>query len=159
MYEPKNYVCANKDNLHLTIFDILSNYKNIVLRIVGRLDKDTTGLILLTNDGNWSHNLKAPKSNIEKEYEVILRNPISNLMIEKINSELILDNKKLKPIIFLQTGFNTCNIILNEGKYHQIKRMFHLVNNDVLELKRIRIGEFKLEEFNLLEGEWKKIKI
>lgn len=158
--KPKNYVCASNDNLHMTIFDLIdSNYKNANLHIVGRLDKDTTGLVIITNDGNWSHKLKSPKSNTEKEYEVVLGKPLTELMIEKIKSQLVLDNKILKPIKFKKTGLNTCNIILTEGKYHQVKRMFHLIDNEVIELNRIRVGDFRLKELNILIGEWREINV
>lgn len=157
--KPKNYVCASKDNLHSTVLDLVEQYQNFDLHIVGRLDKDTTGLVLLTNDGVWSHKLKSPKSNTEKEYEVTLEKPLDKLMIEKIQSKLILDNKILKPIKFKQTEANKCNVILTEGKYHQVKRMFHLIGNEVTELNRIRIGNFQLKDFNLKPGKWKEINI
>lgn len=157
--KPKGYICAATDNKNKTIMELLDTYKNIKLHIVGRLDKDTTGLVILTNDGNWSHNLKSPKSNTEKEYEVVLKKPLSDLMVEKINSELYLDNKKLKPIIFKQTSLTTCNIILTEGKYHQVKRIFHLIDNEVLNLKRIRIGNIKLSDLNIIEGKAKEFLI
>ncbi|MGL5733116.1 MAG: pseudouridine synthase [Metamycoplasmataceae bacterium] len=157
--KPKDYVCANKDSLNKTVFDLINKYENSNLHIVGRLDKDTTGLVLLTNNGNWSHKLKSPKSNTEKEYNVILKSKLTDEMIIKIQSDIILDKKILKPIKFIQTGDNSCNIILTEGKYHQVKRMFHYVGNEVLELNRTRIGEFKLEDFDIKIGEWKEFDI
>lgn len=157
--KPKDYICATKDNNERTVMTLLEKYKNIKLHIVGRLDKDTTGLVILTNDGNWSHNLKSPKSNTEKEYEVVLKKPLNDLMVKKINSEFYLDNKKLKPIIFKQTSLTTCNIILTEGKYHQVKRMFHLIDNEVLNLKRIRIGNIKLNDLDIIEGKTKEFLI
>lgn len=157
--KPKSYICATKDYLNKTVIELIDGYQDFNLQIVGRLDKDTTGLVLLTNDGDWSHKLKAPKSNTQKEYEVTLKNKLTKMMIEKIQSEFILDNKTLKPIIFIKKSDNKCNIILTEGKYHQIKRMFHLIGNEVIELNRIRIGEFKLEDFKIKIGEWKEIDI
>ncbi|MGL5308661.1 MAG: hypothetical protein ACRC9F_01285, partial [Metamycoplasmataceae bacterium] len=100
----------------------------------------------------------APNSNIEKEYNVILKNELNDEMIEKIQSHIILDNKILKPIKFIKTGTKSCNIVLTEGKHHQVKRMFHFVGNEVLELNRSRIGALKLEDYNIKIGEWKEIK-
>ncbi|MGL5205746.1 MAG: pseudouridine synthase [Metamycoplasmataceae bacterium] len=157
--KPKDYICANKDNLNKTVFDLINKYKNGNLHIVGRLDKNTTGLVLLTNDGDWSHKLKSPKSNTEKEYNVILKNKITDEMIRKIKSDIVLDNKVLKPIKFIQTGDYSCNVILTEGKYHQVKRMFHLVDNEVIELNRSRIDKLNLKELNIKIGEWKEIDI
>ncbi|MGL5617746.1 MAG: pseudouridine synthase [Metamycoplasmataceae bacterium] len=157
--KPKGYVCANKDKLNKTVFDLINKYENTNLHIVGRLDKDTTGLVLLTNDGDWSHKLKSPKSNTEKEYNVLLMNKLTNEMVVKIQSNIILGNKILKPIRFLKTSDNSCNVILTEGKYHQIKRMFHFVGNEVLELNRSRIGKFRLEDLKIKIGAWKEINI
>jgi 16S rRNA pseudouridine516 synthase len=78
-------------------------------------------------------------------------------MLIKIQSEMILDNKILKPIKIIKNEKNKCNIILTEGKYHQIKRMFHMVDNEVIELNRIRIGKLNLKELELEIGAWKEI--
>ncbi len=157
--KPIGYVSATKDNLYQTVMDIIPKYNGVHLHIVGRLDKDTSGLIILTNNGEWSHKLKSPKSNIEKEYEVSLKKPLTDLMIKKINSELFLDGKKLKPIKINKINNNKCNITLTEGKYHQIKRIFKLIGNEVIKLNRIKIGEFYLEKFNILPGESKEFSI
>ena len=155
--KPKNYVCATKDNFQATVMELIDQYSNLKLHIVGRLDKDTTGMVLLTNDGEWSHKLKSPKANIEKEYEVVLKHDFTESMLIKIQSEMILDNKILKPIKIIKNEKNKCNIILTEGKYHQIKRMFHMVDNEVIELNRIRIGKLNLKELELEIGDWKEI--
>ncbi len=155
--KPKNYLCATKDNFQSTILELIDEYSHLNLHIVGRLDKDTTGLVLLTNDGIWSHKLKSPKINVEKEYEVTLKNNLTELAIKKLQGKIILDNKILKPIKIIPKQPNTCNVILTEGKYHQIKRMFHMVDNEVIELNRIRIGKLELKDLNIAIGEWKEI--
>ncbi len=155
--KPKNYVCATKDKDQSTIMDLINRYNNFDLHIVGRLDKDTTGIVLLTNDGQWTHELKSPKKNVEKEYEVVLKNNLTEEMIINIQAEMKLDNKILKPIKITNNVMNKCNITLTEGKYHQIKRMFYNVGNEVVELNRIRVGNLKLNDLNLLIGEWKDI--
>ncbi|MGL6125181.1 MAG: pseudouridine synthase [Metamycoplasmataceae bacterium] len=157
--KPKGYVCATKDNFNKTVIELVDKHNNLNLHIVGRLDKDTTGLVILTNNGEWSHKLKSPKSNTEKEYHVTLKDKLSNEMVKKIQSEIILDNKVIKPIKFNQITDNECRVILTEGKYHQIKRMFNFIGNEVIELNRIRIGTFKLDNFNIGLGEWKEIDI
>lgn len=157
MNKPKNYICANKDKTKQTIIDLIKEPFAKSLHIVGRLDIDTTGLVLLTNDGGWTHSLKSPNSNIEKEYEVILRNDITQVMLTNLKSDIFLDNKLLKKVKIEKIHKNKCHIILTEGKYHQIKRMFHYVGNEVIKLKRIRIGEFYLKNLNIKEGEWTRI--
>ncbi|MGL4252091.1 MAG: pseudouridine synthase [Metamycoplasmataceae bacterium] len=155
--KPKDYICANKDNFNKTVFDLIDKYESSNLHIVGRLDKNTTGLVLLTNNGDWSHKLKSPNSNTEKEYNVVLKKKLTDEMIRKIQSEIVLDNKILKPIKFIKTSDNSCNVVLTEGKYHQVKRMFHFVGNEVIELNRTRIGKFNLEKLNIKIGQWKEI--
>ncbi|MDK2819845.1 MAG: rRNA pseudouridine synthase [Mycoplasmataceae bacterium] len=157
MNKPQNYICANKDKSKQTIIDLIKEPFANSLHIVGRLDIDTTGLVLLTNNGSWTHSLKSPNANIEKEYEVTLKDDITDEMLIKLKSDIFLDNKLLKKVRIEKIYKNTCNIILTEGKYHQIKRMFHYVNNEVIKLKRIRIGIFNLENLNIKEGEWTKI--
>ncbi|MGL4343509.1 MAG: pseudouridine synthase [Metamycoplasmataceae bacterium] len=155
--KPKNYVCANKDNFNKSILELIEKKDNKNLHIVGRLDKDTTGLILLTNNGDWTHKLKTPKTNLEKEYYVLLERELTNQMIKDFLSPMKLDGKALKPVKIHQISSFEVNVILVEGKFHQIKRMFHNIGNNVIDLKRIRIGNLKLDDLKIKEKEYVKI--
>lgn len=155
--KPKGYVCATKDNLNPPVLELIDENLRKNLHIVGRLDKDTTGLVLLTNDGKWSHDLKAPKKCIEKEYHVTLKETLTDAMIISLLSPMKLDDKLLKPVKIKKISSNEASIILIEGKHHQIKRMFNIVGNEVIELNRIRIGKLKLSDLNLREGNFKEI--
>ncbi len=156
--KPKGFVCANKDNLHKTVFDIVSDYSHRKLFVVGRLDKDTTGLVILTDDGQWAHDLKSPKSNTEKEYFVTLRNNVKTSDVKVFKGPMYLDDKPLKPAFIKNIEKNMCNVILSEGKFHQVKRMFHKVNNEVIELHRTRIKDIDLAKLMLKIGEYKECK-
>lgn len=152
--KPSGYVCSNSENDGDSVFNLIE--KNYIkdLHIVGRLDKDTTGLVIITNDGNFTHQIKSSKYQIEKEYEVELKNDLTNDMKKKLNKDIYLDGKKLKLFKLTNINKNKLNITLVEGKYHQIKRIFELVNNSVVKLKRIRIGNLKLQDLEIDESKY-----
>ena len=129
--KPKGYVSATIDNLSKTVIDLCPDkFKNRNLFPAGRLDKDTTGLMIITDDGEFAHNILSPKKHIKKQYYVVLSgNLLSN---------------------------DTCYVTLTEGKYHEIKRMFKKYNLDVLELKRIMMGNLFLPD-DLDEGECREL--
>lgn len=160
MNKPKGFICANEDNFHRTVFDLLSNkFRNMNLSVAGRLDKDTEGLLILTNDGDFIHELISPKKNIFKKYYVELE---SELKSEQINSLekgilLITDNYITKPAKVEKLSSNSCFISISEGKFHQVKRMFIGVNNHVTFLKRVSIGNFSLPD-DLPIGDYKLVK-
>ena len=154
LYKPKGYICSNSNIDGISILNLIDEPSIKNLHIVGRLDKDTTGIVILTNDGGFTHNLKNPKYNIEKEYEVTLKKTFTNQMYNTLKSGIKLDGKILKPFKIHNVNDNKLNIILTEGKHHQIKRMFSAVNNEVIDLKRIRIANLLLNNFDLNEGEY-----
>ncbi len=148
--KPKQYLCTNSFEEECpSILSLIKEVYALDLHIVGRLDKDTTGLVLLTNDGQFTHKIKNPKSEIDKEYEVTLEKDITKDMINKLKQPIKMDGKLLKPNKISNVHDNKCNICIQEGKYHQIKRLFEMVGNKVIELNRIRIGNLKLEDLNL----------
>ncbi len=148
--KPKQYLCTNSFEEECPSILTLINEPYVSnLHIIGRLDKDTTGLIILTNDGEFTHRIKNPRSNIDKEYEVILEKEITKEMINKLKQPIKMDGKLLKPNKLSNINGNKCNICIQEGKYHQIKRLFEIVGNKVIELNRIRIGNLKLYDLNL----------
>ncbi|MGL4183657.1 MAG: pseudouridine synthase [Metamycoplasmataceae bacterium] len=155
--KPKGFICANKDNLHQTILSFFPNEIKDKLQIVGRLDKDTTGLVFLTSDGEWNHKLKSPKKNIEKEYLVLVEKQIDDMMIKKLNEPIFLDGKKIKEFKFKLHSNKKLSLTITEGKYHQIKRMIKIIGNNVVDLKRIRISNIYLSKLKINEGEYIEI--
>ncbi len=152
MNKPKGVLTATRDNRE-TVVDLLPEELNIKnLFPVGRLDKDTTGLLILTNDGELAHKLISPKYQVEKTYEVILDGNVPKSLIDEFNNGVTLaDGTKLKPAKLEIIEDNKCLVTLTEGKYHQIKRMFGVYNLGVNELKRLSFGGILLEK-TLKEG-------
>lgn len=158
MNKPKGYVCALKDNLHPTVNSLIKE-KIKGLHIVGRLDKDTTGLLVLTNDGQYTHNATHPKKHVKKTYRVTLALPIKQEDIAQIENGMSIDHgeTKLKPGQVEVISDKVINLTISEGKFHQVKKMFFALNNEVVELQRISFDKFNLSDFSINEGEYKII--
>lgn len=157
MNKPENCICSTDKN-STTVLDFLPQHlKRKGLFPVGRLDKDTTGLLLITNDGQFTHNIISPAKNVEKRYLVKVEKPIGSS-----------DEKALKNGVKLKDGITvnaTSTKVLNEyeiiigiteGKYHQVKRMFGAISNKVVFLKRISIGGLQLDD-NLQVGQAREL--
>ena len=152
--KPIGVVCTNNTLVNNNIKDIT----NINERVypVGRLDKDSHGLIILTNDGKFTNYVIGRDSHIEKEYVVRVEKRINNIFIESIQKRVLLNNKlTLENKSYLIDDY-TFGIILREGMYHQIKKIVRMNNNKVIDLKRIRIGNIKIDilenkNINLME--------
>ena len=124
---------------------------------VGRLDKDTEGLLLITNDGELAHNLLAPKKHVDKKYFVRLKTALSEDNRKQLEEGVDIGEDKLtmpSQVFLLNKEKDEAEIIIREGKFHQIKRMFHAVGNEVIFLKRLSMGSLVLDE-NLLPGEYR----
>ena len=153
--KPKGYVSATTDLKEKTVLDLIPNeLKHRNLFPAGRLDKDTTGLMLITDDGKYAHEILSPKKHIAKIYIVKIDQKITEDMVIAFQKGIILENEICQPAILEKLEENTGKVTLVEGKYHQIKRMFHKFHANVIELKRIQMGNFKLPE-ELKEGEYK----
>lgn len=157
LHKPAGYLSTKSDtHSRKTVLDLIP-YKN--LYPVGRLDKDTEGLLLLTNDGDFTFKVTHPKFEHEKQYLVQLKNPLSEVDKIKLEKGIMLDDSKTAPCsisdIKNEKNYTTCNITLHEGKKRQIKRMFEHIQNRVIYLKRIRIGKLLLG--TLKKGEYKII--
>lgn len=157
--KPGDCVTAKQDNLHKTIMDYFPNDfpKDIVP--VGRLDLDTEGLLILTNDGNWNHQLMSPKHHVPKTYLATLDKAVSTDAILKFSEGIdIGDDKPTKPAV-LELIENEehflAKLTITEGRFHQVKRMFHAIGCEVVKLQRIQIGQLTLEDLEL--GEYKKL--
>ncbi|WAM30742.1 pseudouridine synthase [Caldicellulosiruptor naganoensis] len=156
MNKPQGYVCSNDDPFSPTIFSLIpENLKYRNLHTVGRLDKDAEGLLIITNNGEYTHKVISPKKHIEKEYIVKLEKELNREKIKVFEDGVVLDDGyKTMPAKYTIIDDFTVSITIHEGKYHQIKRMFESIGNRVVYLKRIRIGRLKLDE-NLNPGEYK----
>ena len=143
--KPKGYISATEDEVHPTIIDLIPEYAHLNIFPVGRLDKDTEGLLLVTNDGQFNHEVMNPNKHVSKTYEVYSKHPITQFDIDKFKFGIELSDGKLKPAILKKVDDYVSHVTIYEGKYHQVKRMFHSIENEVLELKRIKIAQLELD--------------
>lgn len=154
--KPKGYVSATEDKSQQTVIDLIpTEYKYRDLFPAGRLDKDTTGFMLITDDGEFAHNILSPRKHVEKEYEVVLDIPVTLAMVEEFRKGVNLNDGECKTAYLEITGEYTANVSITEGRYHQIKRMFGCFGAKVVELNRIRIGNLYLPK-DLKPGEVKE---
>ncbi|MEG0020446.1 MAG: pseudouridine synthase [Oscillospiraceae bacterium] len=147
--KPKGVVSAGKDKNDVTVIDLVSDqYPKRELFPAGRLDKDSTGFVLLTDDGQFAHDILAPKKHVEKTYIVTVDCPIDDNIVEKFNSGVTLaDGTELKSAVLERyQGDNVVKVVLKQGVYHQIKRMFGVFDIGVNELHRTAIGGLSLDE-------------
>ena len=155
LHKPAGVVSATKDNHDKTVLELLNNVSTKDLFPVGRLDKDTEGLLIITNDGALAHTLLSPKKHVDKTYQVTLRDEISEAAIEQLKKGVDIGEPKLTlPAKVEEMDKHTILLTIQEGKFHQVKRMLHAVQNEVLYLKRISFGSIKLDE-TLNPGEFR----
>ena len=155
--KPQGVVSATEDRRDKTVLDLISEKKRKDLFPVGRLDKDTEGLLLITNDGELAHNLLAPKKHVDKKYFVRLKAPLSEENRKRLEEGVDIGEDKLTlpaQVFVLNEERDEAEIIIREGKFHQIKRMFHAVGNEVVFLKRLSMGSLVLDEA-FLPGEYR----
>lgn len=157
LHKPANYLCATEDPTQPIVLDLLPLEWRNQLKIVGRLDKDTTGLLLLTTDGQWLHRITSPKHHLAKRYRVWLARPIENEQLAQLEQGILL-RSETKPTLPAKTqsiGPQEVLLTLEEGRYHQVKRMFAAVGNHVERLHREAIGELTLAD--LAEGQYREL--
>ncbi len=158
--KPSGYISATFDNVHQTVLDILSGYEHFELFPVGRLDIDTEGLLLLTNDGNLAHHILSPKKHISKIYYAIIEGIVDHNDQEAFKTGINLGDfttlsSNLK-ILNVQNSQTEVEIEIFEGKFHQIKRMFEARNKKVVYLKRLKMKNLVLDP-NLKIGEYREL--
>jgi 16S rRNA pseudouridine516 synthase len=151
MNKPQGVISATEDSRERTVVDLLSDeFKAFNPFPVGRLDKDTEGLLLLTNDGQLTHRLLSPKKHVPKTYLAKIMGRVTEEDVEAFHSGVSLeDGYRTMPsqLVILESGdISLIEITIYEGKYHQVKRMFKSVDKEVVYLKRISMGELKLDE-------------
>lgn len=143
--KPKGYVSATEDKNDKTVLELVpESYRHCNLFPAGRLDKDTTGLMIITDDGEFAHNILAPKKHITKTYNVVIDIPMSDEMVIGFKAGVNLCDGECQSASLEITGEYTGIVILTEGRYHQIKRMFGCFGAKVVELERIAMGNFLL---------------
>lgn len=157
LYKPAGYVCATKDNVHKTVMELIdSDRKNIVP--VGRLDLDTEGLLILTNDGALNHRLVSPASHVDKIYYAKFDGTLADDAIECTAKGLdIGDGEVSKPAKLEILSSDEVKLTIHEGKFHQVKRMIKALGGEVTYLKRIAFVGLNLDDLNLKKGESRKI--
>lgn len=172
MNKPIGYVCSTVSDRSKTVYELLENLKNEnqnkfeKLHTIGRLDKDTEGLLVFTTDGNFSNFITRKENQIKKTYYIELEKKVSKdeqlLYKEKFEKGIFLpEEKKAKSFTTLPAKLNwisekSCNLTIEEGKFHQVRRMFLAMNNKVFFLKRVAIGKLNLDK-SLQKGNYRKL--
>ncbi|MGN5139995.1 16S rRNA pseudouridine(516) synthase RsuA [Aeromonas sp. 164P] len=158
LHKPEGYVCSNEDPDHPTVFFLMDEPAMGKLHVVGRLDLDTTGLVLVTDDGQWSHRITSPRHECAKTYHVWLADPVSKDAIELFAEGVYLRNEadKTRPAQLEILGECEARLTIHEGKYHQVKRMFASIGNKVVGLHRERVGGLTLDE-EVAPGEYREL--
>ena len=154
--KPPHYICSTQNELYPSVLTLIEVQSVQALRIVGRLDVDTTGLVLITDDGQWSHRVTSPKKECYKTYQVDLAEDINSDAIQHFKQGILLKNEDhvTLPATLVIKEKKKVLLSIQEGRYHQVKRMFTAIGNHVKALHRVRIGSIILDT-QLKEGEWR----
>lgn len=158
LHKPAGYTCSTADPGRI-VYELLPSRfmrRNPIIAPVGRLDRDTTGLLLLTDDGPLLHRLTSPRHHVPKTYDVTLARPLDGTEAELFASGTLIlrsETTPLLPATLDVTGSNTARLTITEGRYHQVKRMFAATGNHVERLHRSAIGGLELGD--LAEGQWR----
>lgn len=155
--KPAGYISATEDRTQKTVLDLIDQkYSHRELFPAGRLDKDTTGMMIITDDGVFAHNILAPKKHISKTYEVEIDIPVTEEMKIGFENGIKLNDGECKSAKLEITGKYTATVILTEGRYHQIKRMFGCFGAKVTKLHRTAMGFLELPK-DLKEGDSREL--
>lgn len=155
--KPAGVISASNDKREKTVVDLIESKKRDDLFPVGRLDKDTEGLLLICNDGELSHNLLSPKKHVDKTYYVELDMPLSADKAKEVCEGVYIEaGVKSMPAKLEYIDSQRVHLTIHEGKFHQVKKMFHAVGCEVTYLKRMTMGPLKLDE-NLQPGEYRRL--
>lgn len=156
--KPQGVVSATSDDRHATVMGLLPESLRQGLHLAGRLDFNSTGLVLLTNDGAWSRQLSQPESRVRKHYQVTVEQPLSEDYVAAFAEGMWFEFEGImtRPAELKIRSTFEADVWLSEGRYHQIKRMFGRFDNKVLTLHRVAIGNLVLDE-TLKPGEWREL--
>lgn len=158
--KPAGVISATTDKREKTVLDLIGEKQRKDLFPVGRLDKDTEGLLLITNDGELAHRLLSPKKHVDKVYYVRVQGELVEEDIRRLAEGIDIGEEKLTlpaRLVIRKSGqFSEAEITIQEGKFHQVKRMFHALGKEVVYLKRLSMGTLVLDG-NLKPGEYRKL--
>lgn len=156
LHKPAGYISATQDEHYPCVLQLLPPELCRGLQCAGRLDVDTTGLLLLTDDGQWSHRLRSPKKACNKVYQVDLSEPLTSDASQRFAEGVMLHGADKATLPATLEAITPTRVLLTiqEGKYHQVKRMFAAVGNHVENLHRLQIGDIRLDD-NLEPGQWR----
>lgn len=157
LHKPSGVITATTDSRDKTVLDLISEPGKEDLFPIGRLDKDTEGLLIITNDGELAHQLLSPKKHVDKTYYCKVKEPFSNAMREQLEHGVDIGEKKetLPATVNIISEYEV-ELTIQEGKFHQIKRMMHAVDNEIVYLKRISMGSVALDS-SLKKGEYRPL--
>ena len=158
--KPKGYVCSRDTSEGKTVYELLPANLRDKLETVGRLDKDTEGILLFTDDGDLSHRLLSPKSHVPKTYEVLCEKDVTEEDLKRLSEGILIDDEMTLPAkaAYIDDK-NHIALSLCEGRFHQVKRMLQATCNKVLSLKRISFGNLSLDLLGIKPGEGKEMKL
>lgn len=145
--KPPGFICSTSDPEHPTVLELVDVISRTPVHSAGRLDIDTTGLVLLTNDGQWSHRITSPSHQCSKRYRVELADPITDEQVQQLEQGILLrgENTKTLPATVKVIDVQEILLTIEEGRYHQVKRMLAAVGNHVDALHREAIGPIELD--------------
>lgn len=149
LHKPPHYECTRKTQFHPTIYTLLPQpLVERGVQCIGRLDEDTTGLLLLSDDGKFIHQVSSPKHHVPKVYEVTCKHPVAQDAIKQLLAgvKLVDEDQTIAALAVQQISDTVIHMTLAEGKYHQVKRMIAALSNRVIQLKRIQIGDLVLPQ-------------
>ncbi len=156
--KPAGVISATEDNKDTTVIDLIKEYKHKNLFPFGRLDKDSVGLLILSDDGKLYHELLSPKKHVDKKYFLRIKGNLDNTDILRFKDGIILEDgykcKSAKLEIIKSDNISECYATISEGKFHQLKRMFKMLDKEVIYLKRVSFGSLILDE-KLDEGKYR----
>lgn len=158
--KPAGVISASEDRRESTVVDLIAERKRNDLFPVGRLDRDTEGLLLITNDGALSHRLLSPKKHVDKTYYAKIDGKVTIEDVKQFAKGVDIGDEKLTmpaELIILESGIESkIELTIHEGRFHQVKRMFHAVGKEVVYLKRLRMGSLVLDQ-RLKPGEYREL--
>ena len=153
--KPAGYISSHEADLYPSVLELIDNSRSDLI-LSGRLDVDTEGLLIITSDGKFSHQISHKNKDVLKKYYVELEKDFDHSCIKDLEAGIVLDEEQLKPAKVEVIDDKSILLSISEGKYHQVKRMMHYCNNEVLYLRREKIGKLELD--NSLEvGDYRKL--